>query len=178
MPAFDRLVTASNWLGSVWVCVLMLLIVADVLMRSLLNAPIVGVTEIMEMSIVAMLYMQTTQALRDGRHTRSEAFFGRLQARSPRAARTLNLVFYAAGFALMLAILYAGIPKTLEAYHGNFTIGNPGVFSVPGWPIRAIVVYGCVLMAIQFARMCVQTWRDLRTGAPLASAAGAPDGQF
>lgn len=158
---FAWVVMASNWVASMWICVLMLLIVADVVMRSVFNAPIVGVTETMEMSIVAMLYLQVTQALRDGRHTRSEAFFSTIERRSPAAAKAMNAVFYAAGLGLMLAILYAGIPKTWDSYRSGFTIGNQGVFIVPEWPVLLMIVYGCLLMAIQFASLVVTTIRSI-----------------
>jgi TRAP-type mannitol/chloroaromatic compound transport system permease small subunit len=163
---FAWIVKASNWVASMWICVLMLLIVADVLLRSLFNSPIVGVTEIMEMSIVAMLYLQVTQALRDGRHTRSEAFFGTLERRFPAAARAMNAVFYTAGLALMIAILYAGLPKTWESYSSGFTIGNQGVFIVPEWPVLLTIVFGCFLMAIQFVVLVMATLRGLASKPP------------
>lgn len=158
---FAWVVKVSNWIGSLWVCVLMALIVADVFMRTAFSAPIVGVNEIMEMSIVGMLYLQVTQALRDGRHTRSEAFFSTLERRWPAGATGMNAMFYAAGLALMLAILYAGVPKTLEAYHGGFTVGNQGVFIVPEWPVLLLILYGCLLMAVQFTSLFFKSVRRL-----------------
>lgn len=160
--AFARLVRGCNWLASAWILVLMLLIVGDITGRVLFNKPIVGVNEILEISIIAMLYLQVTQALREGRHTRSDAFALQLQRRNPRAALVLDAVFHAAGFVLMVLILFAVWPRVLEAYRANLSIGNRGVFVVPEWPLRAVILFGCVLMAVQFALLVVQfvgQWR-------------------
>ena len=63
--SFGAIVLVSDLLASVWIFGLMMLMISDVLMRFVFNAPITGVNEIMEISIVAMLYMQVTQALSD-----------------------------------------------------------------------------------------------------------------
>lgn len=160
---FARLVRGCNWLASAWILVLMTLIVADIAGRFLFNRPIVGVNEILEISIVAMLYLQITQALREGRHTRSDAFMLQLVQRNPRAALILDAIFHAAGLVLMLLVLAAVWPRVLEAYHAGLTIGNRGVFVVPEWPLRAAILLGCALMAIQFALLVTQFVRQWRT---------------
>jgi TRAP-type mannitol/chloroaromatic compound transport system permease small subunit len=161
---FAWLVRGCNSVASLWIVVLMLLIVADVTLRFLFNRPIVGVNEVLEISIVAMLYMQVTEALREGRHTRSDAFTLQLQRRRPRAAAVLDAVFHAAGFVLMVIIIFAVWPRLRESYSSNLTIGNRGVFVVPEWPLRAVILAGCMLMAIQFAAIVVKLVRRLRAG--------------
>lgn len=165
MSAFGWLVRASNTLASLWILVLMALVVADVTLRFGFNAPLVGVNEIMEISIVAMLYLQIAQALRDNRHTRSAAFSERLARWSPFASRLLHAFFLLCGLALMVAILAGVWPRLLEAWRGGFTIGNHGVFIVPEWPLRAIIAYGCLLMAVQFAILFVSALRGTGTRA-------------
>ena len=55
--ALGTLITSSNALASVWVFLMMLGVVADVLGRFLFNAPIVGTTEMVTLSIVSVLYL-------------------------------------------------------------------------------------------------------------------------
>lgn len=167
--AFGWLVRASNTLASLWILVLMLLMLADVALRFAFNRPVTGVNEILEISIVAMLYMQIAQALRDDKHTRSDAYRLRLQRRNPRAALLLDAVFMAAGFALMVFILAATWPRVMEAWQGGFTIGNRGVFIVPEWPLRAVILFGCLLMAVQFATLSVSRARRFVGGGPAAT---------
>lgn len=162
---FGALVLASDLLASVWILGLMLLMVADVFMRFALNAPIAGVNEIMEISIVAMLYMQVTQALRDNRHTRSAAFHGLVTSRNPRAAHLMSASFAAGGALLMAAILWGAVPRVLEAYRSGYTIGTRGIFIVPEWPVGLVIVFGCSLMAIQFALLVLAAMRARRAAA-------------
>ena len=162
--AFEFVVEASNFLASVLIFGLMLLMVADVTLRYFFNAPITGVNEMMEIAIVAMLYMQVTQALKDNRHTRSDAFFTTMTRRSPAAGRVLTTIFSLAGMSLMVAVVWVGVPGVREALADNYTIGTHGVFIVPEWPIRLVIVFGCSLMAIEFARAAYQAVRSLVTG--------------
>ena len=147
---FGYLVGASNALASAWILVLMALLLGDVVMRGLFNNPISGVNEILTISIVVMLYLQIPQALRDNRHTRSDAFYSTIERRSPKTAALLEALFALAGGLLMVAVVMAGIPKVIAAWNGSFVIGTRGVFSVPEWPLNLLIVFGCVLMGIQF----------------------------
>ena len=160
--SFGAIVLVSDLLASLWIFGLMMLMISDVLMRFVFNAPITGVNEIMEISIVAMLYMQVTQALRDNRHTRSDAFFSLVMSRNPRAGHLLSAIFAAGGLGLMVAILWGAVPRVAEAYRDGYTIGTRGVFIVPEWPVRLIIVYGCTLMAVQFAVLVVAAFRAHR----------------
>jgi TRAP-type mannitol/chloroaromatic compound transport system permease small subunit len=160
--AFGWLVRVCNTAASLWIVALMVLVIVDVVGRALFNKPLVGVNEIMEISIVAMLYLQVTQALRDGKHTRSDAFIGQLHARRPAIAHALESLFCAAGAALMLLVLRAAWPRLVEAWNGGFTIGNQGVFIVPEWPLRAVIVFGCVLMVVQFVLLAANHGRRAR----------------
>ncbi len=163
---FGWLVRASNTLASLWILALMLLMLADVSLRFAFNRPLTGVNEILEISIVAMLYLQIAQALRDGRHTQSDAYRLRLQRRNPRAALLLDAVFMVAGLVLMGFIIAATWPRLVEAWQGGFTIGSRGVFIVPEWPLRAVILFGCLLMAVQFATLAVGRVRRFVGGAP------------
>ncbi len=160
--SFGAIVLVSDLLASLWIFGLMMLMISDVFMRVVFNAPITGVNEIMEISIVAMLYLQVTQALRDNRHTRSDAFFSSVMTRNARAGHLLSAIFSAGGLALMIAILIGAVPKVLEAYARGYTIGTRGVFIVPEWPVGLVIIYGCTLMAVQFGIFVVAALRAHR----------------
>lgn len=159
---FDAIVLGSDLLASLWIFGLMMLMNADVFMRYFFNAPISGVNEIMEISIVAMLYLQVTQALKDNRHTRSDAFFSTILLRKPRAGRLMSAFFSVSGLLLMVAILWGAVPRVLQAYRSNYTIGTRGIFIVPEWPVDLVICFGCTLMAVQFAIFAVTTLRAHR----------------
>ncbi len=154
MTSLDRLlgavIFASNCLASVWIFTFTLAIVADVSLRFLFNAPIDGVTELVTMSVVAVLYMQLAYTLRSGYMTRSDAVLKRLIARRPRIGNGLAVLFCCAGAALMAAIMMGAWPKWLKAYHADFYVGVVGVFTFPEWPRLLVVFIGCGLAGLQF----------------------------
>ncbi len=152
--SFDRLLGAiifvSNCLASAWIFVMTLAIVADVTLRFLFNAPINGVTELVTMSVVVVLYLQLAHTLRSGYMTRSDAVLARLIAGRPRIGHGLNILFCCAGAALMGAIMMGAWPKWLKALHSDFYVGVVGVFTFPEWPRLLIVFIGCGLTGLQF----------------------------
>ena len=161
---FDRLlgtaILASNYLGSAWIFVIMLAIVADIVGRYF-NAPIAGTTELVTMSVVAVLYMQLAYTLRSGNMTRSDAVLGRLIKARPLIGHGLAIVFCCAGAGLMAAIMSGAWPKWLKAYHGDFYVGVVGVFVFPDWPRLLIVFIGCGLTALQFLLFAAESARAM-----------------
>ena len=166
---FDWIVVTANAAGSGWIFVLMALVTSDIVLRFVFDSPISGVTEIVEISIVIILYLQLTHTLKVGRMTRSDALYSAILRRFPAVGNIMGFFFSAAGVGLMIAIIKGGWPKWLQAYHGNFFVGNVGVFTFPEWPQRLILVIGCTLLAIQFALLALDNIRALFGKQPLVT---------
>ena len=143
------------------------LVTTDIILRFLFSAPISGVTEIVEISIVIIVYLQLTHTLKVGRMTRSDALYSSILRRYPPVGHIMGIFFSAAGIGLMIAIVKGGWPKWLQAFHGGHFIGNTGVFTFPEWPQRLILVIGCAMVAIQFALMALDSIRGLFGKPPL-----------
>ncbi len=139
----------------------MILISVDILLRFIFNSPLSGTTEIVEISIVTILYLQLAHTLKVGRVTRSDALYSRILRKWPPIGNTLGILFHLAGVGLMVAIVLGGGPKWLQAYHGGHFVGNTGVFTFPEWPQRFVLVIGCAMLGIQFALMAVDNLRGL-----------------
>jgi TRAP-type mannitol/chloroaromatic compound transport system permease small subunit len=166
---FDWIVVTANAAASGWIFVLMALVTSDIVLRFAFNSPISGVTEIVEISIVIILYLQLTHTLKVGRMTRSDALYSVILRRYPVVGNLMGFFFSAAGVGLMIAIIKGGWPKWIQAYHGNFFIGNVGVFTFPEWPQRLILVIGCALLAIQFSLLAFDNIRALFGKHPLVT---------
>ena len=158
---FDWIVLVSNAIASGWIFILMILISVDILLRFIFNSPLSGTTEIVEISIVTILYLQLAHTLKVGRVTRSDALYSRILRKWPPIGNTLGILFHLAGVGLMVAIVLGGWPKWLQAYHGGHFVGNTGVFTFPEWPQRFVLVIGCAMLGIQFALMAVDNLRGL-----------------
>ena len=166
---FDWIVVTANAAASGWIFVLMALVTSDIILRFVFASPISGVTEIVEISIVIILYLQLTHTLKVGRMTRSDALYSTILRRYPAVGNIMGFFFSAAGVGLMIAIIKGGWPKWIQAYHGNFFVGNVGVFTFPEWPQRLILVIGCALLAIQFALLALDNIRALFGKHPLVT---------
>jgi TRAP-type C4-dicarboxylate transport system permease small subunit len=159
---FDRLVVGLNALGSFWILLLVLLITADALGRSFFTHPIVGTHELVQLSIVGIVFLQLADAIRIGRLTRSDTFLAVLWLRSPRAGATLEGVFCLLGAAYMAIGLWGSVPLLKEAIERNSWIGNEGVFTAPVWPVKTIIVIGLAACLVQFLRLAFASFRRAR----------------
>jgi len=144
----------------VWILVLMVLINTDVIGRDVFGAPVRGVTEIVSMSIVGIVFMQLADTLRAGRFTRAEVLLGYLQKRTPRLARGLQGVFHLIGAALLCVICWASWGPLVEAVRIGEYVGAVGDFTAPMWPVRLIIVFGSACTAFSFLFIA---WDDFRS---------------
>jgi hypothetical protein len=93
----QRGAACPNSIETVWIFALMVLINIDVLSRDLFNSPILGVAEIVELSIVGIVFLQISDAVRLGRLTRSDGLYPRILFRQPRIGHVLGAFFDLAG---------------------------------------------------------------------------------
>jgi TRAP-type C4-dicarboxylate transport system permease small subunit len=161
--AFGRFISGLNSIGTALIFALMLLVTADVTLRFVLKHPIPGVVEIVEMSIVGIVFLQLTHAMAEGKMIRSDTFLAVLLARAPRWGHFLDAAGQVVGAALMGIILWGQVPRLVEAWTENGFKGNPGLFTAPTWPLELMIALGCgaalVQFVIQFVRAC-RGWRN------------------
>ena len=166
--AIDRLTMAFNVIGTLLIVALMLLINADVIGRGVFLSPISGVPEIVSMSIVAIVFLQVAQAFRMGRFTRTDALLNALENRLPRARAALELLFCGAGLFIIVALLNASYPLFVKAYDRGTFVGTVGDFIAPIWPVKLVIVVGCVMLALQLALAFIRAASALWTGTALS----------
>ena len=148
--AFSVFVAGLNSVGTVLIFAIVILINLDVFFRFLFNAPIDGVTELVELSIVAIVFLQLSDAVRNGRLTRSDGLYSRIQKRSPRLGYILGALFDLAGALFFMTIIAGSIPRFIDAWERGYYSGNKGIFVVPVWPVRLILVIGAVTVVFVF----------------------------
>jgi TRAP-type mannitol/chloroaromatic compound transport system permease small subunit len=152
----DAATQGFNVAGTALILGLMLLIGADVAGRNLAGAPVPGVPEMVSLSIVAIVFLQMPQALRQGRIARSEALLGALAARAPGVARAVETLFDLAGAAVLGGIVWTTWPILTAAWTRAQFVGAIGDLTIPIWPVKATIVLGGTLMAAQFL---ARIWR-------------------
>ena len=152
-------------IGTLWIGVLMALVVADVLGRNFFDAPITGVAEIAGRSVVAIVFLQVSAAIMQGRLTRADFLIRRIGGASPRAVQVLEFLFALTGAIVFALIVWASWHKAVEAWVSSEYFGVQGVFTIPTFPFRAITVIGSVVAALACLYQCAVQVRVFRCAA-------------
>ena len=156
--AFGRLVALFSALGTAWIFFLMVLICADVIGRDLFLKPILGVAEMVQFSIVGIVFLQLPQTLRSAGLTRSDVLLAGIMRRWPSGGRWMTALFDLIG-ALLFAIVFATTtPLARAAWENNEFYGSTGVVQIPTWPLKVLILVGSATMALQFL---LHAWRDV-----------------
>lgn len=134
--------------GTVWIFVIMALVVADVIGRDFLDRPITGVSEFSARSVASIVFLQLAAAVCSGRMTRSDFLLNLIGKRSAVAVTALNLVNALVGAALFAALAFIAWPELRQSWANNEFYGVQGVYSVPAWPFRALIVAGSFAAAV------------------------------
>lgn len=136
--------------GTVWIFLMMLLIVADVLGRNFFDAPITGVAEFAARSVASIVFLQLAAAVCSGRMTRSDFLLRIIGKRSPGAVKVLEVFNVVVGALLFFALAVIAWPELTEAMKIKEYFGVQGVFTVVTWPFRALIVLGSVVAALAY----------------------------
>jgi TRAP-type C4-dicarboxylate transport system permease small subunit len=147
---FGLFTQALNIVGTILILVMALLVNADVIGRDAFNHPIAGVLEFIGLSIVAVVFLQMANTLREDRHVSNDVFIRMLASSYPRVAAGFHSAFNLIGAALMLMIVIYVWPIMRENYLGGYYSGTAGVIEIPLWPFQAIIVLGAAATVVQF----------------------------
>lgn len=156
---FDAVISVMNSIGTAWVFVLLVIINLDIGGRALFNHPLRGVPEIVSLSIVACVFLQIAHTLKVGRLTRSDILLNWLQRTNPRLRQFCEGVYHLIGAVLMAILFQASIPLFTRAWRIDEYVGAEGDFMAPVWPVKLIILIGCVAGALQFFLLA---WRNFK----------------
>jgi len=158
---FDQITSVMNSIGTAWVFVLLVIINLDICGRAFFNHPIRGVPEIVALSIVACVFLQIAHTLKVGRLTRSDVLLVWLAQKKPRLHHGLQCLYHLVGAALMVILFNASLPLFHRAWRLGVYVGAEGDFMAPVWPVKLIILIGCVAAAIQFI---LTAYKELMAG--------------
>jgi TRAP-type C4-dicarboxylate transport system permease small subunit len=157
--ALFRALAALNIAGALLVVTLLVIINIDSISRTFLSISFLGVTEVVELSLVAIVFLQLGDAVRSGRLTRSDGLLTLLGERAPRLRALLHLVFDLIAAAFMALVVVGGVPRMIESYQRGEFKGTAQLFTVPEWPVKLIIVVGATAAILAFLH---SAWREFR----------------
>jgi TRAP-type C4-dicarboxylate transport system permease small subunit len=152
MLAFQRLyrgygllLRAMGLISEVATFVMMLLVVANIFGRYLLNKPVTGTLEFTESLLVLIIFLSVALTQYDGGHIRVTL----LTRRVPKAwAKALTVFCMLCGAAFFSWCAYASWRFAAQAY--SFNEQEWGTVVFPLWPVKFVVFAGILMLAIQF----------------------------
>jgi TRAP-type mannitol/chloroaromatic compound transport system permease small subunit len=147
---FGFLTTLMNAIGTIMVLFIMAVILVDIVGRGLFKHPLSGATEIVAMSIAAIVFLQFPSTLRAGRVIATDGFLEWVHARSVRAEQFLLSAYHLLGGILFAVVAAYVAPQAVSVWEGREFYGNIGVFIFPKWPVFATIAFGSAVMALQY----------------------------
>lgn len=142
---------AANAVGTLVVVALIAVVNYDIIARGLFSKPFLGAYEIVQFSMVLIVFLQLPDVVRVGRLTRSDGFLGIMIRRRRPAGLALSRLIDAVSMVFMLIVAYAMWPEFLEMWESKDFFGIPGVFTAPWWPVKLVIFLSACLCAVHFA---------------------------
>lgn len=137
-------------IGTLWIFALMMLVVADVVGRNFLDAPITGVAEFASRSVASIVFLTLAAAICGGRMTRSDFVPRLLGSRAPGLVRGLDVANALLGALLFAGLAAIGWPELVRSWQGDEYFGVQGVATMAAWPFRALLVGGAAFAALAY----------------------------
>ncbi len=147
----SRVATIANALGTLVVLALVMVVNYDVVARGLFNKPFHGAVELVQFSMVLIVFLQLPDVVRVNRLTRSDGFLSIMGNRWPAVSAYLNRVINLVACVFMVLIAIAIWPEFVEMFETRDYFGVPGVFTAPWWPIKLVIFLSAVLCSLLFA---------------------------
>ena len=148
--ATNALAIAANALGTLVVLALVALLNVDVIARGVFSSPLKGTYEMVQFSVVLIVFLQLADVCRVDRLTRSDGFLNILHSRSPKPAAGVRRIINAVSAIFMFLIAYVTYPEFLHMWDTQDYFGVPGLFTLPWWPVKLVITVGTALACLIF----------------------------
>ena len=146
-----NLAIGANAAGTLVVLALVGIVNFDVVARGVFNAPFMGAVEVVQFSMVLIVFLQLPDVARVNRLTRSDGFLVILGKKAPRLTAALTHIIEVVSAVFMALIAVAIWPEFTEMWHTNDYFGVPGVFTAPWWPVKLVIFLSASLCTLIFA---------------------------
>lgn len=143
--------TTANVAGTLVVLGLVMIVNYDIIARGVFNHPFRGAYEVVQFSMVLIVFLQLPDVIRVDRLTRSDGLLFLIGDKYPRAAAMLRHAINTGSAIIMTLIAIAIFPEFLDMWETQDFFGVPGIFTAPWWPIKLTIFCSAALCALIFA---------------------------
>lgn len=148
--ATDGIAILANAVGTLVVLGLVVIVNYDVVARGAFNAPFLGAVEVVQFSMVLIVFLQLPDVCRVNRLTRSDGFLTVLSLKYPSTANVIRHIINGVSATFMAMIAVAVWPEFLKMFESRDFFGVPGVFTAPWWPVKLTICASAALCAVIF----------------------------
>lgn len=170
--AAHRVSTLANVLGTLVVLALVVVVNYDIFARGIFNTPFRGAVEVVQFSMVLIVFLQLPDVVRVGRLTRSDGLLTLIATKYPRLSRNLRRSINLLSAMVMALIAVAIFPEFIEMWESDDFFGVPGVFTAPWWPIKLTIFCSAALCVLVFLLKLGARKQDTAVKAAAAQAEG------
>lgn len=153
----------STLCGSALTLVMMMMVCIDVVGRNFFDTPLSSVPELLALAIVAIVFLQLPHAVKQGRLPQSTLLLNLLENRLPKSQQILIAVFNIISAVIIGVLMFHSWPLLLKAFHRGTYTGSIGSFTAPLWPVKAIIVWSCLLMMLHYLVAALHAVRTVGT---------------
>ena len=143
-------------LSACWILGLGIIILIDVIGRSFFATPLLGTTEIVKNSVVAVTFLQLPLAIYSGSMLRTTILVDVVGPVVRKLLRTIACLLGALFFAI---IVYSAWEHMIDAWRIGEYEGE-GALRVPTYPVRTLMIATSVFAAIAYLMMIYFDWTD------------------
>ena len=147
----ERIAIVANAVGTLVVLALVAVVNYDVVSREFFDQSFHGAVELVQFSMVLIVFLQLPDVVRVNRLTRSDGFLALAGNRWPRLFAILDKLINLLAGIFMLLIAIAIWPEFLDMLDTRDYFGVPGVFTAPWWPVKLVIFLSAALCTILFA---------------------------
>jgi len=122
----------------------------DVVARGIFNQPFRGAYEVVQFTMVLIVFLQLPDVVRVDRLTRSDGLLFLIGDKYPRFAAGMRRMINLVSGVMMTLIAIAIFPEFTEMWETKDFFGVPGIFTAPWWPIKLTILCSATLCAVIF----------------------------
>jgi TRAP-type C4-dicarboxylate transport system permease small subunit len=142
--------TIANVAGTLVVLIMVVVVNFDVVARGVFNSPFLGAVEVVQFSMVLIVFLQLPDVARANRLTRSDGFLMVVENRMPTVGRIIRIAIDLVSCCFMGLVAVAMWPEFVEMWATKDYFGVPGVFTAPWWPIKLVIFLSAALCSLIF----------------------------
>ncbi len=156
----ERFLSIMDGVASISIFGIMILITADVLSRLLLNKPFEGTAEIVSSIIIIVCFLEIPYVAVKGAHVRTTMLYDKMGRKGKLVIDILAALTGIIVYAFIIRASWGNLLHAIEIGEAEIA-GSFRVTTVPG---RFAIIFGSVLMILEFIAQAIKYGYQLATG--------------